>query len=200
MSKSTIALIIFLSIITAILLVIAFTTQSTPKPAAAPTATPTITPFPAHTQLWFIPSSPSSPSGAPIISPAPLQKGGTYAADVHVNTDVNTISGVQMEVAYDPKVITNVKVTPGTFFTNPNVIINRINTTDGRISYAIALQPGGTPQQGQGVVAIVHYTVLPTATATTTTLSFLPKSFVSVEGTSDTALQTSSDITFKIGK
>src|SRR5205085_1660572 len=137
-----------------------------------------VTPYPAHTLLSFTTSSSTGSSSA--ISPAPLQKGHSYATDITVNTDVNTITGVQIEASYDPNVLTNVRITPGPFFTNPNVINpNPINKTDGKISYIIAIQPEGRPVQGQGVVATIHYTVSPTATATATTLSFLPKSYVS---------------------
>src|SRR5205814_1477444 len=117
-----------------------------------------------------------------------------------VNTGTDTITGVQIEAAYDPTVLTNVQLTPGPFFTNANVIINKIDTKNGRISYVIGIQPAGTHVQGQCIAAVIHYSVLSTTTVSSTTISFQPKTFVSVEGTSDTALQKFTDITLQIAK
>lgn len=196
MSKQTIALIIILSLITIVLLIVAFATPFQQKKTVTsntPSVVPTITPFPAHTLIWLV--FPTTPSGTVLTS---LRKGQSYAMNGYVDTQVDKITGVQIELAYDPKVITSVSVTPGTFITDPFVVLNKINTVDGRISYAIAIKPGGQMQQGKGIFGMIHFTVAPTATATTATFTFLPKTVVTTESTSDTVLKQFTNLSMPI--
>lgn len=125
----------------------------TSLPEPTPTATqPSPTPNVAFTTLSIDPNTISVPNS---------QAAKTTNANVVINTNQNNITAVEFEIQYDPKVLSNVKVTPGTFFPNPLVLRNTIDTTKGIIHYAIAIQVTGTPQNGTGTVATISFRTTP---------------------------------------
>lgn len=143
MSKKTLALIGGLFIVTAILIYMAVSPNKgvvpTPlisRPTPAPVASSTLTLSPNPLTL-------SSQSGS---------------VNVDLNSGVNRVTGVQLELQYDPNVLTNVDVNPGTFFDNPLVLSKNIDTEKGLISYMIAIQPiNGSPKKGTGTVATIIF-------------------------------------------
>ena len=99
------------------------------------------------------------------------------------------MTAVQLEVAYDPKAVSNVRVTQGAFFTNPVVLLNANDTTTGRISFALGIAPAQEPVNGKGTVATISFTPNPAATATQTEIQLLPKSLVSARGIAASVLK-----------
>lgn len=104
-----------------------------------------------------------------------------YAVDVAVNTNGQAISGIQLELSYDPAILSNVTVTPSEnnlFGTNPAVLINSVDQDLGRISYAIAL--GGLNDDevtGNGNIASITFSAN-SALVKNTQISILPKTTV----------------------
>src|SRR5690349_7705233 len=100
MPKKTLALITGLVLVTVILFIIAVRTgqqgkeMSKQEPSAAPTAVQ------AHTTL--------------ALSPNPVEVGSGQVGNVSVdiNPSDNPVTAVQLELTYDPKMISNVKITP----------------------------------------------------------------------------------------
>jgi hypothetical protein len=83
---------------------------------------------------------------------------------------------VQLEIGYDPMILTNVSLKPGSYFSNPTVLLSNIDTHTGRISYAIEENTTNSTIQPSGTVAFLEFT--PLAGFTQTTIALLPKTMV----------------------
>lgn len=186
MSKKTLVLIIFLFLVTCGLLYLAVVTPPYQQPAlVGPTPTPIS--VNAHTTLSLGPASASESS-----------KLAQYNIAVTMNTNSNKVNAVQLELAYDPQALTNVTVTPGDFFTQPNTLLNNIDTVDGRISYATTEQVSLPSKMGIGTVAIISFDIAKDFTGKTTTISFLPKSAVAAERIMESVLRQMTNYTINI--
>jgi len=181
MTKQTFGLLAVLVLITGTLVYFAVSTpggkkieQQTPV-AARPTETP------GHTALAFSPNPVSISSSS-----------GTI--DVNVDSGGDALTGVQLELSYDPLVLTSIQLTPAGFFDNSSVLINKIDATNGKVSYAIVIPPTGTAKKGAGTVATLKFTAN-VSVAKQTVIKFLPKSLATAEGLSKSVLKTTSDAT-----
>lgn len=194
MNKKTLLLILILALATAGLIYLAVKTPNTPEQQVALTPTPTVSPN-AHSMLSLAQASATESS-----SSAGSLQGKTQSQTLAVSIQTtNKVNAVQLELSFDPKVLTNVTLTPGPFFTQPTILINSVNTNDGRISYALAQQltaPGAT---GSGVVAYISFDTLPTAQKQTT-ISFLPKTAVTADGILESVLGASKNYTVDLTK
>jgi hypothetical protein len=178
MSKKTIALIISLVVLTAALLFVALTTkeptnnQIATNEGSQPTPTP-----PAQTILS--------------LSPNPLNATtGTNEVLVEIDSGSNAVTTVQLELAYDPKLITNLKITPDTFLPNAVELLNKNDVTTGRASFALAILPSQPAQTGKGVVARITFNTRPATLITKETeLTLLQKSLVTASGVSPSVLK-----------
>lgn len=179
MSKRTLALIIVLILITSVLIALAVTPEK--KPVTPPTAiVPTPTPA-AQTALTF------SPNPLTIASPS-------ATVDVSIDTQTNPVTAVQLELSYDPKVITSIDVKPGSFFTNPAELLKTIDTKEGKISYALGILPSDNPKKGQGVAATITFRTN-LKVGQTTQINFLPKTLVTASGVTASVLKSASNLT-----
>lgn len=188
MPKRTLALIVGLIVLTIVLLFAATRTgqqptktQPTPSiPAVSPSPTP-----PAYTTLELSPN------------PVTLTPAGTGKIEVIMNTYQNTATGVQVELSFDPKAITNIVVTPGAFFQNPLIIPqwNKIDKQTGRISHAQVLPPSQSGVKGQGVVATITFSRILNSGLNETQLQFMPKTAVTQSGISPSVLKSSAGAT-----
>ncbi|CAN5199546.1 hypothetical protein BH09PAT1_BH09PAT1_5720 [soil metagenome] len=173
MSKKTLGLILILLALTVILIFVAISTkQQTPtQPTSnSQTLTPTPTLAPGHTSLSLSPD------------PVTITGAGSNSATVNVLIDTggDQVRSVQLEIAYDPKAITNVSLKPGTFFTSPNVLpIGGVNASTGRITYAVVPGSFSETKTGTGIVATITFTSLLNTTVPSTSISLLDKSLVS---------------------
>ncbi len=126
-----------------------------------------------------------------VISPNPIilttNKNGS--ASVEIDTKTNRVTALQLEVQYDPKALTDVKIVPSEFLTKPIVLINKIDKQSGRITYAIGISPGQTPVSGKGTVATISFTKLPTTEEKATSLSLLRESLVTSSGIDGSVLK-----------
>lgn len=193
MPKLTLALIVGLIALTIVLLFAATRTgqqqpptQTQPTPSV-PTSSPSPTP-PAYTTLELSPN--------PVTVTA-----GTGKIDVLINTNQNTMSGVQLELSFDPKAITNVVVTPGTLIQNPLILaeLNKIDQETGRISYAQFVQSTQSEFKGQGVIATITFSKVATTPLTETQIEFMPKTTISQTGISPSVLKSSTGTTVNLG-
>lgn len=176
-SKRTLALIIVLTLITATLLYLAIRQE---QPAPSVTIAPTPTVSPAHTTLALIPQTASTAAYQTVA--------------VMIDSHSNKVSGTQINLAYDPTVLSNVSVKLGTYFTNPSILLNTVDTKNGRITLVLGIQPNALQATGSGTIATVSYTLLPT-TKSSTQISFLPKTAVTQEGELSSVLASTSDLT-----
>jgi len=186
MSKRTLLLIVILTVITAGLLILAVSSQHEEAPQLANTS-PSPTTAPATVILGLTQSTPAT--------------GGVKSVDLNVDSGASKVTGVQIELAYDPNVLTNVTVTPGAYIQNPVVLFNRVDQKNGRITFAEGVSPTGAESvgiSGTGVAAVIKYSVSPGATGSTTTLHFLSKTVVTAEGVTTSVLKSTSDLTLPL--
>lgn len=85
----------------------------------------------------------------------------TQTIAVKINANTNKVTGVQLEIGYNTKVLSDVEVTPGTFFNKPVVLLKKINTEKGQISYIIGDPPNSSGHSGKGVVAYIKFKAKP---------------------------------------
>ncbi len=188
MPRKTLALISGLVLVTVVLFIVALKAgqnQTVPNttPKTVVQAKPTI---PAHSVLAIAPNP---------LTVAPGQQG---KADVTIDTGENNVNAVQLEIGYDPTMLTNVKVTAGTLIANPAVLIDRDVPTKGRYTYAFGITPNGKAFKGTGVVATITFTTKPGAVGKDTQLGLLlpnppsfPGTMVTEAGVADSVMKSS---------
>lgn len=178
MSKRTLVLIIVLVLITAGLLTLAFVPFSKNNQSSPTATTPSL---PAVEKTVVLSLTPDIIQ----VSPASTQS----AAAVTIQTGSNKVTAVQLELSYDPQVLTNVKVTPGTFFPNANIFFNTIDTTNGKISYAIGVSPSDPAVSGDGEVATITFTPVKAASIVSSPITFTDKTLVTAENALESVLK-----------
>ncbi len=169
MSRKTISLIVVLLILTIVLVAVAILAKpQTSQQISIDEPTPTPTPLvPGRTSLTLTPDPLTVTASAP------------STLDIIINTGGNNVRSVQLEIAYDPKAVTNVSLKPGTFFTNPSVLpIGGVNQNSGRITYALVPNSFTESKSGTGIVATMTFTPLLTTANPQTEITLLQKSLV----------------------
>ncbi len=189
MSKRTLFLIFALFVITFVLLVMAIYQPSAPKTRQTATVPEPV----AQTILSFGVPSVATPS-SPLRQPADLN----YSLPINISTGKNKVTAVQLEIQYDPLVLTNVKVVPGSFLTNPQVLLNQIDDKAGRISYAFGVGIKDQGVSGMGIVANLTFST--SKTREKTAILFLPKTLVTAQGINESVLKETNVGQFTVGE
>lgn len=146
MPRKTLFLLIGLILVTIVLFVVALQTgkQAPKMDQAKIQATPT--PDVAHTILSMSPGL------------VEVATGRQASVDVMIDPSDNPVSGVQLELLYDPTMISNVKVVSGPALPNPNVLIDKNDAQTGKYTYAYGIQPSQPAVKEKGVVAKITFT------------------------------------------
>lgn len=173
----TLLLILILIVSVAGLLALSLNTGTTPAPTSIPISI---------AQTTLVMSDPSASTS------------GLLESNITINGQGNSVSAVQIELSYDPKDLGNVDITAGSFFNNPVELFKKIDSENGRVSFALGVGLGEKGISGQGVVTKLSFTKL--RTSGTTSISFLPKSLVSSEGISQSVLKSATGTTFDLSK
>jgi len=129
--------------------------------------------------------------------PKPVASASAYMTDIMLTTERKKITTVEIELTYDPKVLTRVDIKPGPFFPSPTILYKKIDTVKGRISYLLGIGLGQKPIIGNGVVAILTFT--PTVKSGITTISFLQTSKATVSTEVSSILTAAHGIKFFLG-
>ncbi len=185
MPKKTTILILILAAVTGILLFLAISETKKPQTPSRPVA-PTKKPVEKTAKVFFSPQNLDLSSGT--ASP-------TSSVDIMVDTGKAAIAGVQAELAYDPKALSNVRLVPATdqssFFGSTSVVLfNEASQQTGRISYAIAISPGGNARKGVGKIATLTFQKAFNAPSATQ-VAFLDKTLVTILGENESVLKES---------
>lgn len=184
MSKRTLFLIFALFIIALALLMMALY-----QPSAVKTdQTTTMTKEPAAQTILSFGNPSIATSSSEILN---------YSLPINISTGKNKVTAVQLELQYDPRILTNVTVVSGPFFTNPEILLNQIDFKAGRISYAFGVGLEEEGIIGQGTVATLNFSI--NESAEETAILFLPKTLVTAEGISESVLKQSLG-QFNVGK
>lgn len=111
---------------------------------------------------------------------------GVYELDVNIDSDDNEVTGVQLELSYDPKVLGKVDIKPGSFLLSPVVILKKIDTTSGRITYMLGNQLGEPGVKGKGTIAVISFSKTGDKE---TSIDFLPQTLVTAQGLDQSVLK-----------
>lgn len=138
-------------------------TISSPIPFISFSPTPAI---PAESSLSIVPDTLYVPTG---------QIG---EASIQLNSQSKYPLGAQLELAYDPTILTEITLTPGTLFPKPAVLLNNNDEATGRISYALSIDKNEKPQNFSGTTAIIKFKVKKNIIQNQTAIYFLPKTTI----------------------
>lgn len=175
MSKRTLFLIFALFLIAFVLLAMALYQPQAPKVTPVKTV---VKESVAQTVLSFGNSSLVASSASTL----------SYSIPVNISTGKNKVTAVQLELQYDPEILTNIIISPGSFFTKPDVLLNQIDTKTGRISYAFGVGLADEGVVGKGTIANLTFSTK-TKTPARTTITFLPKTLVTAQGINESVLK-----------
>lgn len=172
MPKKTLALIIVLAIVTIGLVVLALR-SSTSEPNQAQTA-PTEQPTVKTARLYFEPSQATVNTSSRVPSEIPI----------YIDTGNSEISGVQVELQYDPALFVDVLFNPASssaFFDTLNaatILSNQGDRASGTVSYVVSIAPNTKPLKGIGQLGTLSFRADPVAQPTQTSIVFSPESAV----------------------
>ncbi len=177
MPKKTLALIVCLVLVTVVLFVIALKTgtkSATQQPEqTAQTAPASI----AHSVLSLSPN------------PVTVVSGQQGSVSVMLAPSDNPVTAVQLEIGYDPTLITNLKITPSSSFSNPVVLIDKNNPQTGRYTYAVGISPSSQHITANGAVATLTFTAKTAPVGQQMQLALLPTSLVTARGVATSVLK-----------
>jgi hypothetical protein len=122
----------------------------------------------------------------------------TYVSNITLTTEREKTTAVEIELTFDPKILTSVDIKPGPFFPNPTILSKKIDTVKGNVSYILGIGLGQIPVNGNGAVAIFSFT--PALQSGITTIRLLPKSKVTVSGVRPSILTNVMGIQFPFGE
>lgn len=179
MSKQTLALIAILAVLSSILVVLALTPKTAAPPATTVKTEPTPSRAPIAQAVLF-----TTPN------PLVLTVGNNVPSTISVEIDSGNhdITAVQLELSYDPKLLTVTDVVPADFIENPLVLLKKIGDADGRVTFAFGIQPTASGKKGKGTIAKI--TVIGKGTAgQSTNLTLLPKTLVTATGVEKSVLK-----------
>lgn len=152
MPRKTLALLVGLVLVTVILFIVALQTGKNQ---------------PLKTEDANMQAAPAEEIVHTVLSLSPelveISSGRQGSVDVLMDPSGNEVTGIQLELLYDPTMVSNVKVVPGPAFPNPNVLIDNNNPQTGRYTYAYGVRPNQPTLTKQGVIAKITFTARGTA-------------------------------------
>lgn len=200
MRRTTLILILVLVFLTGVVVFLALQTKGKDvsqvridtQPIASPSAVISLTPqVPPTAVLSF---------DQPQIT---VRAGSTNTVNIVLDGKSKKVSGVQLEMKFDPQVLSNVKITnpESSFFGaagNATVLYSDVNTNEGHISYAVGITPLGEERTGIGDIATITFTVKPSVTIKDTSITILPSSIVTQKGVNTSILKSSEPLLIKL--
>jgi len=131
-----------------------------------------------------------SPRAFTILSLKPTDStkylGDTFPVEVVIDTGGNVVSGVELYLSFESEKLKVERVEPGSFFENPNILLNETDQEEGKISFAL-----GTflPKEGVGSLATLIFRVIGiTSENQPTIVSFMDKTKVAEVGETESVL------------
>ncbi len=182
MPRKTLFLIIALAVTSIFLIFLAVTSEKTliKKELTKFNPVPQKKAVAKTTSLYFDPAALSATSASP------------SSVSVSFDTGNQEIAGIQVELSFDPKQITNVAIqTPpdSLFGPSPTVLFNEVNQVTGRISYAVAISSAQKQVVGKGKVLNISFQKAYTANLPKTEIKFIDKTMVSKIGEDESVLK-----------
>ena len=104
------------------------------------------------------------------------QVGQNVLVNIDINTGVNQIGGVEMNINFDTNILEVQEVSIGDFFTNPGRVGPRFDNSLGTIYLVLYVPPNSILAQGQGTLASINFKTKDVGSAT---ISIAPNTTVS---------------------
>lgn len=191
MPKKTTILIVILAIITGLLILLAVRNDNTltllNQKDTNPSASASPTQMPSYATLSFSP---------PVLDVSAAQS-NQQTAIIIIDSHGKPISAAQVELSYNPQVISNVTLLPAQvpFFGDDQfVAINSVDATQGRISYAVGIPPQNQEKVGSGNLFTLKFTVNKSSGISSTQIEILSKSAVTTLSTRGSVLQSTTPL------
>ena len=109
-----------------------------------------------------------------------------FPIEILIDTGKNVVSGVELYLSFDPEKLKVERVEPGSFFENPNILLNEADQKEGKISFALGTF---SPKSGVGSLATLTFRVIGTTPETQPTIvSFMDKTKVAEVGETESVL------------
>jgi hypothetical protein len=118
--------------------------------------------------------------------------GTSLEIPIAIDTGGNTVSIVELHLGFDATLLTGVSIQPGSFFSNPMIIENKVDQNKGTIVMTLSSL---TPRQGTGPLATISATAVQ---KTSVTFHIDPKTKVAAIGEKGNVLRSTSDDTVQI--
>ncbi|GEM_PF-2529214 len=110
----------------------------------------------------------------------------SVVVDFQGNQRTSRPTFIQIELSYNPAVLTNMKIQPGNFLTNPAILLQKIDSKTGRISYALESAYDTNVKKTGGTAAILTFTPKIGGIYHETSIDFLPKTVTRVKDEANT--------------
>lgn len=196
MPRRTIALFIVIALITALLVFAAFSQLKGDRNQADTNKSTT------NNEKAINPTQLVKKTVSLSFSPSEIQStGGLTRADIIADTGGSEIAGIQVELQYDPKKITNVTILPATtnslFGKNGQELIKEVRQDAGRISYAIVIDQTAPEVKGIGNIATLQFQALQ-GTSGSTQITFLERSLATTLKTQQSLLKGTVPLTISV--
>lgn len=185
MPRKTTILIIVLVIVTAGLVYLAVQSEQLRQQQVTTQLSPTPAIVAPYASLYFDPAT---------LDLGQAQEASNSSVDIILNTNNQDVSGAQIELSYNPNILTNVAIEPvidgsGIFSQNSVVLINSVDPSQGRISLAIGINGNEEEVSGTGKVATLTFSAIPSDQLQGTEITFLPKSSVTTYSSIESILK-----------
>ena len=187
MPRKTLALILGLVLVTIILFIIALRTGQQGTGDSMKNGVVKASPTPvAHSVLTLSPN------------PVAVASGKQGQVEVMIDTSINKVTSVELELKYDPLVVSNVKLSLGPLFPNALVLKDNNNVKTGKYIYAFGIYPNQKAITGTGSVATITFTARG-AVGRQSQILIEPTSLVAAVGVSPSVLKSATGTTVVIG-
>jgi hypothetical protein len=81
----------------------------------------------------------------------------SFTVSANINTGSNQVVAVEIHATFDETKVEAIGASNSTFFVNPKNIGPSIDNNNGTLTYTVYTDPGTTPRQGQGTVAVLTF-------------------------------------------
>ena len=186
MPRKTLALIVGLVLVTVILFIIALRTGQDTGSMQKQTAVEA-TPTPSVASVLML-----SPNPVAVVS----GKQGTVNAIL--DSSYNKVTAVQLELKYNPLMISNVKVATGPLFPNSVLLVDNNDVKTGLYTFAFGISPSQKPIMGTGSVATITFTARGVI-GQQAQITLEPTSIVTAQGVTTSVLKSATGTTVVIG-
>jgi hypothetical protein len=141
----------------------------------------------AQTTLWLEPK------------PITPDANGKVTISVYINANENQVTGVQLEIAYDPTLLQYESIKGSDLLGGKPVLIKKIDQGRGRITFGVGLGPDPQSAPIQGADEIATLVLRPVSkTVGSTEVKLLPESNITAIGVSGSALTDTKNTTVNL--